>query len=121
MKKVTSIALIAATTLSLSAFAPLAETAQASAWQMKYIDVWYRIKIKKTTKVKRIKNGKLAYQNRVIGHDTLHKGSIVQTTYSGHEGYEFIIKSPHKYKMTNKYGYSAHFKKGSFTVIKHLK
>ncbi|AYM01483.1 hypothetical protein [Levilactobacillus yiduensis] len=122
MKKVKSIALTAITVLGLSVAAPLispAQTAQASAWEMKYIDGWYRVKIKKTTKVKRIKYGALAYQNKVTGHYTLHKGSIVKTTYSGHEGFEFIIKSPHKYKMTSKYGYSAHFKKGSFKVLSH--
>lgn len=122
MKKVKTIAFIAVTVLGISAFTPLvepAQTAQAASWRMKYRSGWYKVRVKKNTKVKRIKFGAYTYQNKVTGHYTLHKGAVVHIGYSGHGGFEWLLKSPHKYKSTSKYAYSAHFKKGSFTVISH--
>lgn len=124
MKKIKLVTLMATAILGISAFAPLAEPAQeahAAAWQTKYSDGFYKVKIKKTTRVDRIKKGKASYLNKVSGHYTLHKGSVVKITYYGRSSYAFIVKSPHKYKFTSKYGYSANFKKGSFTVLKHIK
>lgn len=124
MKKVKSIALIATTILGISAATPLiepAQTAKAAPWQMKYTNGWYKVKVKKNTKVNRIKYGKASYQNKVSGSYTLHKGAVVKIGYLGRDGFDWLLKSPHKYKWTHKHAYSAHFKKGSFTVLKHYK
>ena len=108
---------------SISLFASVvpATTASASYWQNKYASGWYKVRVKKTTKVDKIKLGKAAYLNKLAGTKTLHKGAIVKIGYLGRDGFDWLLKSPHKYKWTNKYAYSAHFKKNSFTVISHTK
>lgn len=124
MKKVKLVTLIATTILGVSAFTPFVEptqTAQASAWQMKYFNGWYKVKVKKNTKVTRIKYGKASYLNKAAGNYTLHKGAIVKMSFMGRDSFAWFLKSPHKYKWTSRYGYSANFKKGSFTVLKHIK
>lgn len=98
-----------------------ATTANASFWQMKYRSGWYKVRVKKTTKVSKIKYGKASYLNKIVGTKTVHKGSIVKIGYLGRDGFDWLIKSPHKYKWTSKYAYSAHFKKNSFTVIRHYR
>ncbi len=122
MKKVKTIAFIAVTVLGISAFTPLvepAQTAQAASWRMKYRSGWYKVRVKKNTKVDRIKFGQAAYQNHIAGSYTVHKGSVVTIGYYGRDGFDWLIESPHKYKSTHKYAYSAHFKKGSFKVLSH--
>lgn len=89
----------------------------ASSWQEHYRSGWYKVRVKKTTKVDKIKYGPAAYQNKIVGHATLHKGAVVTTGYYGREGFKWLLTSAHKYKAHKGYGYSAHFKKGSFKVL----
>lgn len=108
---------------SISLFASVvpATTASASYWQNKYASGWYKVRVKKNTKVNKIKYGKASYLNKSVKTTTLHKGAIVKIGYLGRDSFDWLLKSPHKYKWTNKYAYSAHFKKNSFTVISHTK
>ena len=122
--KIKSLVLVVTAALGVSTTMPLfnpTQEAQASVWKTKYSSGWYKVRIKKNTKVDRIKYGKAAYQNKISGNYTLHKGSIVTIGYYGRDGFDWLLKSPHKYKWTTKYAYSAHLKKGSFTVINHTK
>lgn len=107
----------------ISLVGPIAPTISASAspWQMKYRSGWYKVRVKKATKVTKIKFGKGSYLNKAVGTKTLHKGAVVKVSFMGRNSFDWLIKSPHKYKWTSKYAYSAHFKKNSFTVIHHYK
>lgn len=111
------------TVASISLFANIAPatTASANSWQMKYTNGWYKVRVKKNTKVDKIKYGKASYLNKSVGTTTLHKGAVVKISFMGRNSFDWLLKSPHKYNWTSKYAYSAHFKKNSFTVISHTK
>lgn len=75
---------------SISLFASVvpATTASANYWQNKYASGWYKVRVKKTTKVDKIKLGKAAYLNKLAGTKTLHRGAIVKIGYLGRDGFD---------------------------------
>jgi len=94
--------------------------ADAKPWYDNYIAHSYKVKVKKPIKVMKIKSGNYTYENKVTQRFKWHKGEIVYAHFAGAGGMDWPIKGK-KYKSAMKYGYSAHFTKESFKLLKIVK